>query len=85
MKTANSLLGEWAEQRQKWASGGLAKTSQREKQEWRHCRARKQARLGNGNTMEGLPFYTSTETQRSSQPTEVGTSGAIRKCPHRAR
>jgi hypothetical protein len=24
---------------------------------------------------KGFPFYTSTETQRSSQPTEVGTSG----------
>jgi hypothetical protein len=29
-KTANSLLGEWAEQRQRWTSSGLAKTSRRE-------------------------------------------------------
>jgi hypothetical protein len=29
----NSLLGEWVEQRQRWASGGLAKTSWRGKQE----------------------------------------------------
>jgi hypothetical protein len=33
----NSLLGEWAEQRQRWASGGLAKTSRRGKQEWQLC------------------------------------------------
>jgi hypothetical protein len=26
-KTTNSLLGEWAEQRQRWTSSGLAKTS----------------------------------------------------------
>jgi hypothetical protein len=30
----------------------------------------------------GFPFYTTTETQRSSQPIEVGTSGAIRQWPH---
>jgi hypothetical protein len=34
---------------------------------------------------EGFPFYISTEMQRSSQPTKVGTSGAIRQWPHRAR
>jgi hypothetical protein len=56
-KTATSFLGEWAEQRQRWTSSGLAKTSQREKQEWRHCRARRQARLGNGNSAEGFLLY----------------------------
>jgi hypothetical protein len=50
------LLGEWAEQRQRWTSGGLTKTSRGEKQERRQCRARKQARLGNGNTAEGFHF-----------------------------
>jgi hypothetical protein len=30
-KMANSLLGEWAEQRQRWTSSGSAKTSRREK------------------------------------------------------
>jgi hypothetical protein len=34
---------------------------------------------------DGFPLYTSTETQRSSQPTTVGTSGAIRRWPHGAR
>jgi hypothetical protein len=34
---------------------------------------------------EGFPFYTSTEMQRSSQPTEVGTSRGIRCWPHTAR
>jgi hypothetical protein len=52
----NSLLGEWAKQRQRWASGGLTKTSRRGKQGWRHCQPRKQARLGNGNTADGFPF-----------------------------
>jgi hypothetical protein len=52
----NSSLGESAVQRQRWASGGLTKTSRRGKQERRHCRARKQARLGNGNTTGGFPF-----------------------------
>jgi hypothetical protein len=36
-------------------------------------------------TREGFPLYTSTETQRSSQPTEVGTSGVIRRWPRGAR
>jgi hypothetical protein len=61
---------------------GWPKTSRRGKQERWHCRARKQVRLGNGNTAGGFPFYTSMETQRSSQPTEVGTSGAIQQWPH---
>jgi hypothetical protein len=38
---------------------GWPKTSQRGKQDWQECRARKQARLGNGDTSGGLPFYTS--------------------------
>jgi hypothetical protein len=35
---------------------GWPKTSRRGRQEWRHYRARKQARLGNGNTERGFPF-----------------------------
>jgi hypothetical protein len=35
---------------------GWTKTSRRGKQEWRHCRARKQARLGYGNTAGVFPF-----------------------------
>jgi hypothetical protein len=50
------LFGEWAEQQRSWASSGLARNSRREKQEWQHCRARKQARLGNGDTAEGFPL-----------------------------
>jgi hypothetical protein len=84
-KTANNSLGEWAKQWQRWASGGLAKTSRRGKQEQRNYWARKQARLGNGNTAGGFAFNTSTKKQRSSQPTEVGTGGAIRRWPHGAR
>jgi hypothetical protein len=38
------------------ASSGLTKTSRSEKQKRRHCRARKQARLGNSNIVEGFPF-----------------------------
>jgi hypothetical protein len=30
-KTANSLLGDWAEQWRRWTSSGLAKTSRKEK------------------------------------------------------
>jgi hypothetical protein len=52
----NSLLDERAKQQRGWASGGLTKTSRRGKQEWRHCRARKHARLSNGNIAEGFPF-----------------------------
>jgi hypothetical protein len=32
---------------------------------------------------KGFPFYSGT--QRSSQPTEVGTSIAVRRLPHGAR
>jgi hypothetical protein len=64
---------------------GWTKTSRRGKQEWRHCRARDWRDLAIATPREGFPFYTPTETQRSSQPTEVGTSGAIRRWPHRAR
>jgi hypothetical protein len=45
-----------------WSNGrdglvaGWPKTSRRGKQEWWRCRARKQARLGNGNTAGGFPF-----------------------------
>jgi hypothetical protein len=81
----NSLLGEWAKQQRGWASGGLSKASRRGKQERRYWQIRKQARLGNGNTAGGFPFYTSTETQWSSQPSEVRTSGAIWRLPHGAR
>jgi hypothetical protein len=81
----NSLLGEWAEQRQRWASGRLAKTSQRGKQEWRQCQARKQRDLVMATLRKGFPFYTSTETQRLSQSTEVGTSRVIRRWQHGAR
>jgi hypothetical protein len=34
---------------------------------------------------KGFPFYTSMETQRSSQPTEAGTSGEIQQWPHGTR
>jgi hypothetical protein len=35
---------------------GWPKTSWRGKQERRHCRARRQTRIGNGNTAGGFPF-----------------------------
>jgi hypothetical protein len=40
--------------------------------------------LAIATSWKGFPFYTSTEMQRSSQPTEVGTSGAIQRLPHGA-
>jgi hypothetical protein len=66
----DSLLSEWAEQRQRWASGGLAKKLAGGKNKaWRHCRAQRQARLGSGNSAEGLPFYTSRE--RNGHPNRL--------------
>jgi hypothetical protein len=52
----NSLLGEWAEQWQRWASGGLTKTSRMGKTREATLSSSKQARLSNGNTAEGFPF-----------------------------
>jgi hypothetical protein len=80
-KWRNSLLGEWAEQRQRWASGGAEGENKRgstvELEIWRD--------LAVATPRDGFPFYTPTDTQRSSQLTEVGTSGVIRRWPHRAR
>jgi hypothetical protein len=66
----DSFLGEERSRQQRWASGRLAKTSRRGKQERRHCRAREQTRLGNDDTAGGLPFYTPTE--RNGHPTNWG-------------
>jgi hypothetical protein len=81
----NCLLGEQRSNDRGGLVTGWPKTSRRGKQERRHCRAQKQARLGSGNTAGGLPFYTSMETQRSSQPMEVGTRGVIQRWQHEAR
>jgi hypothetical protein len=48
---------------------GWPKLTRGEKQERRHCQARKQVRLGNGNTVEGFPFYSSTE--RNGHPNRL--------------
>jgi hypothetical protein len=45
------------------------KSSRRGKQERRYYRARKQARLGNGDTVGGFPFY--TPTQRNGHPNRI--------------
>jgi hypothetical protein len=43
------------------------KTSRRENKEQWWCRARKEARLGNENTVGGLSFFSSTQPQQSSR------------------
>jgi hypothetical protein len=81
----HNLLGEWAKQQWGWAGGGLAKASRRGKQERRYWQIRKQARLGNGNTAGAFPSLELNGTQRSSQPSKVGASGAIRQLRRGAR
>jgi hypothetical protein len=56
MKTAKQLARRVGGATARWASGGLAKTSRRGKQEWRYCQIQKYERLGNGNTTGGFPF-----------------------------
>jgi hypothetical protein len=62
-----------------------AKTSQGENKSGDTVELENKRDLAIATPQKGFPFYTSTETQRSSQPTEVGTSGAIRQWPHGAR
>jgi hypothetical protein len=79
-KTADSLLGEWAEQRQRWASGGLAKKlAEGENKSCDTVELESRRDLAMATPQECFPFYTSTEMQRSSQPIEVGICGAIRR------
>jgi hypothetical protein len=74
---------EWSNDRDGLAAG-WPKTSRRAKHEPRHYRARKKARLGNGNTAGGFLFLYLNRNAMASQLTEVGTSGAVWRWPHGA-
>jgi hypothetical protein len=64
---------------------GWPKTSRRENKSGGTVELESRRDLAMATSRKGFPFYSSKETQRSSQPTEVGTSRAIRRWPHGAR
>jgi hypothetical protein len=68
-KTAKQLARRGQSNGRDGLVAGWPKTNRREKQEWRHCRARKQARLGNATPRKGFPFYSSTE--RNGHPNRL--------------
>jgi hypothetical protein len=84
-KTANSLLGEWAEQRQRWTSSGLAKLAGGKNKSGDTVEPESRRDLAMATPRKDFSFLYPNGTQRSSQLTEVGTRGAIRQLPHGAR
>jgi hypothetical protein len=55
-KTANSLLGEWAEQRQRWTLSGLAKSRQRENKSGDTVELESRRDLAMATPGKGFPF-----------------------------
>jgi hypothetical protein len=68
-KTANSLLGEWAEQRQRWTSSGSAKTSRRENKSGDTVELESKRDLAMATLQEGFPLYSPTE--RNGHPNRL--------------
>jgi hypothetical protein len=75
----NSLFGEWAEQRQDGLVAGWPKLAEGENKSGDTAKFESRRDLAMATPREGFSFYSSTETQRSSQPSEVGASRAIRR------